>query len=427
MAKKAQEYTRDIRVPRGTFAPEIVQDHVLIGRHFVPWGRDNLQPNRVLNAISNSPTAAGASSVYSSFLHGQGFLENGHIVVNRSGQTLNDILEFVSNQQGMFGGEALHFNVNLNGQINEIQMLKIHQVRVGRNLDDVIIQDWDIHQGIGHENTFPIYDAEPGRLADQVRSKGGFKTDEADLNTKHFKGVVFWKPANLDIYPSLFSESAILSFEFEKDVQMTNLSFIKNGMKSSGVFKLPSQTSGTEDDASDAAKIEKLHSPEHAGSIITINMPKDAEGSPSSVKLFEAFDIPNMDKMFVNQVKTAKDYILSGYNMPEILLGISSQGMFNSASFSEAFTYFNGKTQGKRVKLERLFNGFMKNTVWELDDLKIAPLSLDQFTQVSKEPIAPVVKLPVAKVSAKKNNKVIAKIMADVMVKALADKKWYQI
>lgn len=363
----------------------------MIGQRFIPWGRDNLQPNRTLNAISNSPTSSGSSASYSDFIEGQGFIEHGDIIVNREGQTLNDILEFASIQRSVFGGFSLHFNYNLLGQINEIQMVKMHMLRVGKELKTVLLQDWDLRQGTFLDNEFPIHGT--AKLSELVEKAGGFSK---------FKGTVYYKPGNMDLYPSLFSDSAILSFEFEKDVQLTSLSFIKNGMKSSGVLKLPSQTNAAENDAKDQQELEKLHLPQTAGSIISLTMPLNSEGDVDNKgNLFESFDIPNIDKMFVNQVATAKDFILSAYNMPEILLGISSKGMFNSASFSEAFVYFNGKTQKPRSKMEREFNSFMGDTVWGISDLEINPLSLSSFVKVS-EPVKPV-ETPVKKVQAKKS------------------------
>lgn len=375
---KAKEYIRNIKVPRGVYLPDLIDEYNRIGQRFIPWGRDNLQPNRTLNAVANAPTASGSSASYSDFIEGQGFLENGDIIVNREGHTLNDILEFAAIQRSIFGGFAVHFNYNLLGQINEIQMVKMHLVRVGRELKTVIIQDWDLRQGTFLDNEFPIHGT--AKLSDLVEAAGGFSK---------FKGTVYFKPGNMDLYPSLFSDSAILSFEFEKDVQLTSLSFIKNGMKSSGVLKLPSQTNASENDVKDQQELEKLHEPGTAGSIISLTMPLNAEGDFSNTNLFESFDLPSIDKMFTNQVKTAKDFILSAYNMPEILLGISSKGMFNDASFSEAFTYFNGKTQKPRAKMEREFNSFMGDTVWDISDLEIIPLSLSSFVKIS-EPVEPV-------------------------------------
>lgn len=384
---KEKQYIRNVKVSRGVYLPDLIEEYNHIGQRFIPWGRDNLQPNRTLNAISNSPTSSGASASYSDFIEGQGFIEHGDTIVNREGQTLNDILEFASIQRSIFGGFSVHFNYNLLGQINEIQMVKMHMVRVGKERKTVIIQDWDLRQGTFQDTEFPIHGT--AKLADLVEAAGGFSK---------FKGTVYYKPGNMDLYPSLFSDSAILSFEFEKDVQLTSLSFIKNGMKSSGVLKLPSQTNGSDDDIKDQEELAKLHEPGTAGSIISLNMPLNAEGDFSNTNLFESFDLPSIDKMFINQVKTAKDFILSAYNMPEILLGISSKGMFNDANFSEAFTYFNGKTQKPRGKMEREFNSFMDETVWGISGLEIIPLSLSSFVKIS-EPTR-TAETPVKKVQA---------------------------
>ena len=83
--------------------------------------------------------------------------------------------------------------------------------------------------------------------------------------------------------------------------------------------------------------------------------PVDTDGKFQASNLYESFAPHNIDSLFVNQNSKAKENILSVYRMPEILLGTSSQGMFNQASYNDAFDYKNADTERDRKIVERVF------------------------------------------------------------------------
>ena len=63
-----------------------------------------------------------------------------------------------------------------------------------------------------------------------------------------------------------------------------------------------------------------------------------------------------MDKLFQNQNEETKFNIYSVFNQPPILSGISKDGMFNAASYTDAFNYYNSIIEKDRQELERIFN-----------------------------------------------------------------------
>jgi hypothetical protein len=67
--------------------------------------------------------------------------------------------------------------------------------------------------------------------------------------------------------------------------------------------------------------------------------------------------------------------------MPEILLGVSNQGMFNQESFQDAFNYMNNDTERDRIKVEKAYNQFWPETTFssELSEIEIIPL--DEMTK----------------------------------------------
>ena len=83
----------------------------------IPYGQDNLYPNRLINAIKKSPTAKGCSEMLAMFVQGNGLAFGGDMVVNRDGDTMNDILGKAVKDYSGLNGFCLHFNFNILGQI----------------------------------------------------------------------------------------------------------------------------------------------------------------------------------------------------------------------------------------------------------------------------------------------------------------------
>jgi len=94
------------------------------------------------------------------------------------------------------------------------------------------------------------------------------------------------------------------------------------------------------------------------------------------MNLFESFAPHNIDSLFVNQNSKAKENILTVYRMPEILLGLSSQGMFNEASYNDAFDYKNADTERDRRIVERVFQKVVDNSVFPIPQVEIEPLEM---------------------------------------------------
>lgn len=369
---------QNVRITGGMATPECLpRQRFNSWKQIIHWGRDNLLPNRHLNAVANSPTASGVAKRYGDFVAGEGFVSGGDTVVNRRGQTLDDMLMFASRQRALFGSFTLHFNFNLLGQIAEIQEAKMHLSRVSPDLLKIHYQDWTAGRGLS-KTWFPIY--HPGAVGGQIEAAGSF--DE-------FEGALYWKPENLDVYPEPPGMSANPSAELEANIQTISLAFARNGFKGSGVLKLPpSSPTGAEDDGKERAEIDKLSDPASAGSFVEIEMPTNSMGDNDDVKVFEAITLPNIDKMFEQQHKMARNYILQAGTLPEPLLNSTTGGLFAEGGLEQAFTFFSATTAGLRADMERRFSAILSDSAWAgLGELEIDPLGLDAF--VAKPPAAP--------------------------------------
>lgn len=347
------------------------------GREIIPYGLDNLYPNRTLTAIRNSPTAKGCVKRLRDFVYGLGFGDQADIVVNRDNETLNDILNKAVGDYSEFGGFALHFNYNLMGEIVEMFNADFEYIRKLDDLRKVRFGNWG-RKGVWFSDVeVDIFLHNPSKLALQIEKSGGFDK---------FLGNVLYYAHDGGIYPESFLQASKVSANFESDSQIFSNANIKNGFSGTTIIKNPSLLQGEQGKADNKTlsdEIGKLHGAERAGSSVVVNVPVSVSGEMKQFNMVESLSPTNVDKLFTNQNEHAESSIFKEYRMPPILLGVASNGMFNEASFNDAFNYKNADTEGDRSKVERVFNSFIGETIFGIDNLEIVPLEMKSPKQVN--------------------------------------------
>ena len=144
------------------------------GSGVIPYGMDNLYPNRTLTAIRNSPTAKGCVKRLRDFIFGLGFGDHADIVVNRDNETLNDILNKSVGDYSEHGGFALHFNYNVFGQIIEIFNADFEYIRKLDNLTKVRFGNWGNQNTWFSDSELDIFLYKPEALKLQIELSKGF-------------------------------------------------------------------------------------------------------------------------------------------------------------------------------------------------------------------------------------------------------------
>jgi hypothetical protein len=339
------------------------------GQEIIPYGIDNLYPNRTLAAIRNSPTAKGCVRRLRDFVFGLGFGDQADIVVNRDNETLNDILNKAVGDYSEFGGFALHFNYNLLGEIIEIFNADFEFIRKLNTFWKVRFGNW-VHGQRFFDEDIDIFLYNPDRLKIQIEKSGGFD---------NFLGTILYFAHDGGIYPESFLQASKVSANFESDSQVFSNANIKNGFSGTTIIKNPSLLQGEEgvkNNKNLSDEIGKLHGADKAGSSVVVNVPVSVTGEMKPFTMVESLSPTNVDQLFTNQNEHAESSIFKEYRMPPILLGVSSSGMFNQASFNDAFNYKNADTEADRTKVQRVFNSFIENTIFGLSDLEIVPLEM---------------------------------------------------
>lgn len=339
----------------------------------LPYGIDNLYPERIERSIENSPTAMGCIDRLKYFIKGHGFV-GGNFTVNREGEYLNDILELCIDDYVKYNGFALHFNFNLIGKIVEIFNIPMEYLRKGRCLKTIQMGIWDERHQL-YTNEFIKFDLYGKCNPIERMMYGGYK---------EYKGQVMYFSKDGRIYPNSTAQTCSLSSEYEGSVQLYSLANVKNNFSANTIIKLPTMYAGEKGQGQvDTLQenLKKMHGAGNAGGSIVVPVVMGVNGEPKEFKMVESLTPTSVDDIFVNQNNTAERTILKTYMMPEILLGVSSSGMFNQASFNDAFNYKNSDTEQDRKIMERQFASVLSKSIFSMAQVEIQPLQMKQ-TQV---------------------------------------------
>lgn len=341
------------------------------GGDIIPFGLDNLYPQRIERSIQDSPTAMGCIDRLKYFIKGQGFT-TGEITVNRDGETLNDILTQIVDDYVKFKGFALHFNFNLLGKIVEIFAVPIEYLRKNRKLNKVHMGIWD-HRSYLYSNEFIEFDLYGTCSPISKMIAGGYES---------YRGQIYYFTSDARIYPNSTAQTCAMASEYEREVQLYSLANVKNSFSANNIIKLPTMFAGEKGQAgvdSLQSDLQKSHGAGNAGGSIVVPVTIGTSGEVKDFKMVESLNPTNVDALFVNQNNAAERAILKTYMMPEILLGVSSQGMFNQAAFNDAFNYKNADTEQDRKVIEREFAYILSNSIWPVAP-QIVPLEMKSQT-----------------------------------------------
>lgn len=338
------------------------------GEPIIPWGIDNMYPNRVLDAIKKSPTAQGVLIRLSQFIFGNGILKGGDVVVNRDGETLNDILyQCIWHGYIRLHGYGLHFNFNVFGQISEVFFVNPETIRKNRSLNEAVIGLWALTGGTFFTNQYIYIDIYG--LTDPLE---GIEA----MGINKYRGQINFFSRDLEIYPTSPFDSAIISASYEKEAQIYPYANIKNNFSATNIIKFPTMQMG--DGAKAEANemqdnIDSLHGADSAGQSLVVTVPMSSSGEMKDYKMVESLQPVNVDTLFVNQNKKAEQDILKSNIMPMELLAVQQNNGFSDTAFAAAWDMKNADFEFDRKMIERDFNKWLPKSIFGIDTIELDP------------------------------------------------------
>ena len=312
------------------------------------YGEDNLYPQRIKQVFLLSPIAKRCVSLLSSFIRGDGF-ERGDKVLNEQGQTANDILQLVSEDQSLYNGYGLHINSTGLGIPHTVEFIEFDNIRLGMKNTKGRISDvrtsvnWE-----GNDSSLPDNELRIQRfeLYDPLKAGGEAITSA--------KGMILYSTPRKNHYPLSSIDSIIEDCQSNHELSLFTLGNITNGFLSMSIFKYPSGGDSEVEEEELRKKLNQLKGARNGNSIIIASIDEDAENTSN---LVEQIPANNNDSLFINSTINVRNSIIGSFAMPRSLVGHTPEAsLFTAQQIADDYLYMNLRTKDIRNQIERTFN-----------------------------------------------------------------------
>ena len=312
------------------------------------YGNDNLYPDRIKQVFLLSPIAKSCVSLQASFIRGDGF-ENGDVVLNEKGDTANDILQLISEDQALFNGYGLHINSTGLGLAHTVEYISFETIRLGLKDTRGIIKD--VRTSInwaGNDASLPDNELRVQRfsLYDPVKAGGEAITTA--------KGMILYQTPRKNFYPLSAIDSIIEDCQSNHELSLFTLGNISNGFLSMSIFKYPSGGDSDVEEEELREKLNQLKGAKNANSVIVASIDEDAENTSN---LVETIPANNNDSLFIQSTINVRNSIIGSFAMPRSLVGHTPEAsLFTAQQIADDYLYMNLRTKDIRNQIERTFN-----------------------------------------------------------------------
>jgi hypothetical protein len=341
------------------------------------YGYNNLYPQEITDIVSCSESASSCIDRYKSFIQGNGFREVGfsETVINKAGETADDILQLLSADVANFRGLAIHVNYNVFGQITELYHVPFENCRICEPDENGYIGQIAVHPDwtgktkrggktvrVSRENIDYINLFNPRKevVFSQIEAAGGIE---------NYKGQILWvSEAGNQTYPTPVHDAVVSQMSTEEGLGNIANRNTRNNFCPTGVLitkKGQDVITDKDDnenyqiqDTSISDAISNLQGDLESNKVVHFEIEQDEE-KPEFVK----FQGNNYDKEFTVTTTTASQKIYAAFNQ-EIWFRMSSGSFgFSSGIMNDAYEYYSTVTSKERRMIERAFDKILKHWI----------------------------------------------------------------
>ena len=222
------------------------------------------------------------------------------------------------------------------------------------------------------------YNPDPLIVREQIELSGGIE---------NYSGQLFYMKRTEDVYQKALYDSVADKFQFLAESDLSSLSNIQNAYNASGIFKHFGNLTGTKELEALKNKLNNVTGSHNFGRIVAIEMLQNADNKLPD-KMFEATEMMNIDKLYVEQIKNSELGLQQLYTIPNALIGKDTEGNFATQKMQETFDFYNSVTEPLRQELEIELTTLFKNSVFANQmtlPIEIAPLQYISRTIVDEE------------------------------------------
>lgn len=271
-------------------------------KDYIKYGEDNKYPDYLTYLFNKSAKHSAIISGKAFYIFGEGF-ENGDVVVNRLGETLNDVAKKANLDVELYAGFRLEIIWNAARKVKEIYHVDYSTIRVGKNGGYWWKENWDI---LNRDEEIFIPAFNPNNpVGSQI-----FAYNEYRPKTRYYP------------LPEYVGSNNFIETDIE--ISKYYLSAIRNGMTPSKMIQFfsgePSEDKKRE---IEHRMTQKFAGAENAGRFFLVFNPVNAS------KQVEVDDLSatDLDKHMIELNKTCQQEIFSGHRVTSpMLFGIKTEG-----------------------------------------------------------------------------------------------------
>lgn len=330
------------------------------------WGGDNLYPQHLQRITSASGTAELCLNRYAKFIEGYGFNSEllSNSVVNRWGETADDILHLVAQDVARFGGFALHVNYNALCEVSEINFIPFEQCRleepddagyVGRIL---VHEDWygcktkngkKMQVTEANIKRIAVFNPDPDVVARQIENSGG---------VANYSGQILW--ASMDgkyNYPTPIYDAAVTELSTDEGLGNLKNRNVRNNfivacmlITKKGVPKLDEYGNEVSASMIEDEDLRAFQGDERSSKIMVVELEND-EDKPEVVQ----FPTTNIDKEFTVTDESVIERIYAQFHQ-ELFYSIRMGKLgFSGQVMQDAYRYYAGEVTNEQRFISRNF------------------------------------------------------------------------
>lgn len=382
----------NIQTHREVTQVETIQDTSL---GIMKWGWSNSFPQTLKNLISQSPNAKKAVSRTAKFYKGKGF-KGDDTVVSSNGLTLRNVVAIVADDLATFNAFAIQCNYNLKGQVANFVPIRIAELRFNEFDELNSFSKVGYHPDFGHN-------AEVRKTIQTTVSRGKIKWIDKFNPQAVFKQIENTKGgmSNYQGQVLYFSENG--NAGYPEPTLQAPINYVLSDIENSILVRKETATGfintyllKTMLDHEDPnlialeTSIEEAQGARGSGKVIsmtglspeemtnTVLEKIDGGGSGGGTIIENATTCFDLDEKVIN----------GAYLIPPLLSGSVQENGFSQAGLRDAYFVFNAITQDGRESIEFEINRILKNSVFEVKEIKLEKLTLDEEVPV-ETPVTP--------------------------------------
>lgn len=327
------------------------------------YGDDNLYPQTLRQIVKASPTGSECMDRFADFIEGYGFRDVpfSEYVVNRRGDTMDDIHELVCKDVAMYNGFALHVNYNVNGQIVELHHVPFENCR---------LVDEDSNGYVGKIALHPDWSGKKVRATKPVKVSKEF-IDFVDVfnprkevvlaqiehsgGIEYYKGQVLWvSGTGKNTYPVGRADRVVTELSTDEGLANVKYRNVRNNFFPAGIMitrRAPQFDRGDRftDDGDFQEVIKQMQGDTNASKILEVQIESDEE-RPEFVEM----NSKNYDKEFSVTESSVTERIYSAFGQePWYCIRIGRIG-FSGDILRDAFDYYNSLVTKQQRMIERV-------------------------------------------------------------------------